>query len=74
MFAKIFGIDGGMRVYSVGFSFVGLASGFNTIVLSTCLDLLGYEGLIYLYGVFNLAALIYLIFRFKFKKVTCCDL
>lgn len=74
IFAKVFGVDGGMRVYSVGFCFCGLASLCNTVLLSATLDFLGYEGLCYLYGIFNLGSLLYLVSRYKFRKVTCCDL
>lgn len=74
IFAKIFGIDGGLRVYSVGFAFVGLASGLNLLLLKVSLDFLGYEGLYFLYSAFNLGSLLYLTLRYKFMKVTCCDL
>ena len=74
IFAKIFGVDGGLRVYSVGFCFVGLASLFNTLLLSFLLNVIGYEGLYFFYGALNLGSLLYLVFKFKFRKVTCCDL
>ena len=66
IFAKIYGVDGGMRVYSVGFCFVGFASLFNTILLPNTLDSLHYEGLCFVYGALNLGALTYLTFRYKF--------
>lgn len=50
-----------MRVFSVGFAFVGVASLINTAVLSTLEILIGYEGICYLYGIISIFALIILI-------------
>ena len=38
VFAKLFGVEGGLRVYSIGFSFVGVASLLNQLFLYLFLD------------------------------------
>ena len=72
--AKIYGVDGGMRVFSVGFCFAGMGSLINIAMISILLDSFSYEGLCIVYTVLNFIALIYLIVLYKFKKITCCDL
>ena len=72
--AKIYGVDGGMRVFSVGFCFAGMGSLINIATISILLDSFSYEGLCIVYTVLNFIALIYLIVLYKFKKITCCDL
>lgn len=57
-----------MRVFSVGFAFVGVASLINTAVLSTLEALIDYAGICYLYGIFSIFALIILIIS-DFEKV-----
>lgn len=69
IFAKLFGPEGGMRVYSVGFGFVGIASIINFGVVDFLLIKLGYEGLIFLYGSFSLVSLLYLLIFFKSETV-----
>ena len=59
--ALLFGPDGGMRVFSVGFAFVGVASLINTAVLSTLESIIGYAGICYLYGSISILALIILL-------------
>jgi hypothetical protein len=66
--AKLFGTDGGMRVFSVGFGFVGVASLINTGIISTVEDSIGFEGICYVYGSFSILALMLLI-KFKEEKV-----
>ena len=65
IYAKLFGAEGGMRVYSVGFGFVGIASLINFAVVDTLLEKIGYEGIIFLYGSFSLLSLLYLLIFFK---------
>lgn len=48
--AKIYGIEGGMRVFSVGFCFAGFGSLINTVLLSVLLTPLQYEGLTIVYN------------------------
>ena len=38
VYAKLFGVEGGLRVYSIGFSFVGIASLINSQLLHMFLD------------------------------------
>ena len=64
--AKIYGIDGGMRVFSVGFCFAGFGSLINTLLLSILLSPLQYEGLTIIYTVLNLISLLYLVFVYKY--------
>lgn len=66
--AKLFGTDGGMRVFSVGFGFVGVASLVNTGIISIVEESIGFEGICYLYGSFSIVALILLV-NFKEEKV-----
>jgi MFS family permease len=73
-FAKIYGPDGGMRTFSVGFSFATVASLMNTIVTGALLSIIGYEGILYFYCGLTLGSLIYLIFFYKYRKITSADL
>ena len=67
--AKIYGVDGGMRVYSIGFCFAGMGSLINALVIVLLLQYLSYEGLIYIYVTLNILALLYLRLCYKFKKI-----
>jgi hypothetical protein len=49
-----------MRVFSVGFAFVGVASLINTAVLGSLESIIGYAGICYLYGVLSILAFIIL--------------
>lgn len=72
--AKIYGIDGGMRVFSVGFCFAGFGSLINTLMLSILLEPFSYEGLTLVYSGFNLISLLYLVFLYKFRRIECGDI
>lgn len=65
--AKIYGVEGGMRVFSVGFCFAGMGSFINTLLLSLLLTNLWYEGLCIVYTTMNLIALFYLIFIYRYR-------
>jgi hypothetical protein len=41
-YAKLFGSDGGIRVFSVGFSFIGLAAILNILVMEIFLTTVGF--------------------------------
>ena len=74
VFAKLFGAKGGIRVFSVGFSFIAVASLLNIFILSKFLDgngwyELGFSGISYVYALFSSLALCFLIFKFKEEKV-----
>ena len=73
VFAKLFGVEGGLRVYSIGFSFVGLASLINHYLLHLFLEGtwgdLGYQGFILLYGALNLVSLGILVRWFREERV-----
>lgn len=65
--AKMFGADGGYRVFAVGFSFEGVACLFNIFFLDKFLDAsgwvnLGFGGIQYLYAGFSAVALLMLFF------------
>jgi hypothetical protein len=64
IYAKLFGADGGIRVYSVGFSFIGLASLINILIIEYLLEILGFEGICYIYSILSAIALLILIFIF----------
>ena len=75
VFAKLFGVEGGLRMYSVGFSFVGAASLINSQLINMFLDgtfgdVLSYDGFCYLYGLMSLISLVMLLGFFKEEKVT----
>lgn len=74
IFAKIYGPDGGMRVFSVGFSFATIASLMNTIVTEALLGPIGYDGILLAYTVFSAISLTYLIFFYKYRRITRADL
>ena len=42
IYAKLFGAEGGIRVYSIGFSFIGLASFVNIFLMQQLLEPLGF--------------------------------
>ena len=65
IYAKLFGPDGGIRVYSVGFSFIGLASLVNVAMMEYALDYTGFEGICYIYSALSLIALLILLLVFK---------
>ena len=74
VFAKLFGVDGGLRVYSVGFSFVGMGNLINSTLIQMFLngtwgDVISYHGFCYLYGGFSIASLCVLILFFKEERV-----
>mmetsp|Transcript_3310 Transcript_3310/g.5499 ORF Transcript_3310/g.5499 Transcript_3310/m.5499 type:complete len:188 (+) Transcript_3310:1133-1696(+) len=69
IYKKIFGLRGGIRVWSVGYAFSGLAS-LTIIVIDTfLLQPLGFGFLCFLYVGFNLVALFILFFLFEEKRV-----
>jgi hypothetical protein len=74
IFAKLFGAAGGIRVYSVGYAFQGIASFVNIFLLDMFLDdtgivALGYHGFTTIYAILNGVALFLLICVFKEEKV-----
>ena len=73
--AKMFGTEGGMRVFSVGFGFVGVASLVNILFLDLFLEpesqlYIGFNGLCYIYGSFSIISLLILLTVFKEEKVS----
>ena len=70
--AKLFGPSDGIRVFSVGFSFIALASLINLGLFQIFLDIIGFSGLCYLYALFGVLALIILC-RYKEEKVNLKD-
>jgi len=75
VFAKLFGVDGGTRMYTVGLSFVGIASLINYQLTDRLLDgtwgdVLSYDGFCALYGFMSLIALIMLLFFFKEERMS----
>lgn len=69
IFAKLFGAQGGIRVYSVGFSFIGAASIVNMFMIDYLLDIIGFEGFCYAYTGLSFVSLVILIGVFEEKKV-----
>lgn len=74
IFAKIYGADGGMRVFSVGFSFATICSLINSLVLPILLPAIRYEGIILVYTCLTFSSFIYLIFFYKYRRITAADL
>ena len=73
VFAKLFGPTEGIRVFSVGFTFMGLANLLNILVITEFFDHtgvleLGFSGICYIYAVLGLVSLLMLYF-FEEKKV-----
>lgn len=68
IFAKLFGAQGGIRVYSVGFSFIGVASIVNVFMMDYVLDIIGFGGFCYAYSALSFVALLILVFAFEEKK------
>ena len=68
IFAKLFGAQGGIRVYSVGFSFIGMASIVNVFMMDYVLDVIGFEGFCYAYSALSFMSLFILVFIFEEKK------
>ena len=62
-----------MRVYGVGYSFVGAASLINTIVLEIFADdgpvPIGFVGICYIYGALSVVSFLILVLMFKEEKV-----
>lgn len=76
--AKMFGTEGGMRVFSVGFGFVGVASLVNILFLELFLEpssnfYIGFDGMCYIYGSFSIVSLIILLTIFKEEKVNLLE-
>jgi hypothetical protein len=69
IYAKLYGPEGGIRVYSVGFSFIGIASFINIFMMEVMLSIIGFGGICYVYGIFSVMALIILIVVFREEKV-----
>ena len=69
VFAKLFGPEGGIRVFSVGFSFAGLASLIQIFLNKFLLEPLGFGGMCYLYTLFSTISLLILLCVFEEKKV-----
>ena len=65
IYAKLFGANGGIRVFSVGFCFIGIASLLNIFFVNMLLETIGFPGFCYLYASFNVVALPILMFVFK---------
>jgi hypothetical protein len=63
--AKLFGANGGIRLFSVGFGFIGLASVFNIMLVGTLFSSISFPGFCYIYGTFSLISLFILLFYFK---------
>ena len=58
--SKIFGPDGGLLAYSVGFSFAGAASLINMTLTPLLLEAIGIRGLCFLFGACSLYSLLML--------------
>ena len=74
VFAKLYGAQGGIRVFSVGFTFIAVASLLNIFILSKFLNSdgwyeLGFSGISYVYAGLSFVALLILALYFKEEKV-----
>ena len=67
--AKIFGANGGIRVFSVAYSFIGIASLCNVGIYDLFFDIIGFKGICYINATFSLISLLILIFVFKEERV-----
>lgn len=68
MYKKLFG-DEGVRVFGVGFSFIGIASLFQIALFWTIGHSVSQAGILYIFGAMCLAALLLLLFVFKEERV-----
>jgi MFS family permease len=69
VFAKLYGPQGGLRVYSVGFCFIACASLMNILLNTLLFKAIGYQGLSFINAALTLVALFLLLFIFKEEKV-----
>ena len=61
----MYGTLGGIKAYSVGFSFQGIAAMINFVLVRILMDKIGYEGLSYIYGGFHICSMIQLLTVYK---------
>ena len=62
--AKLFGANGGIRTWSVGFTFIGISSFFSIGINEILLEKVGLEGLCFIFATLSLISLLTLIFVF----------
>lgn len=67
--AKLFGANGGIRLFSVGFSFIGIASFTHIFFISVLLPVIGYSGICYIYACLSAVSLVILFIVFKEERV-----
>ena len=69
---KLFGAEGGIRVFSVAFSFCGIGSLIHILMESLFGETgnynIGYDGFSYIYSILSFLSLMILIFIFKEEK------
>ena len=68
---KLFGAEGGIRVFSVCYSFCGCASPINIVLIDLLFDEwldIGFEGFCHVYSMLSLLSLFILIFIFREEK------
>ena len=69
--AKLYGSHGGLTAYTVGYSFQGVASFINTLIIKLLFpNILDFKGVCMLYGIFTILALFLLLFVYKGSKMT----
>jgi hypothetical protein len=67
--AKLFGANGGIRTWSVGFTFVGIASIISIEINNILLDRVGLPGLCIIFATLSLISLTTLIFVFQERRI-----
>ncbi len=68
---KLFGAEGGIRVFSICYSFCGVASLINILLIDLLFDKwlkIGFEGFCHVYSMTSLISLFILVFIFKEQK------
>lgn len=68
IYKKLFG-DEGVRIFGWGFSFIGIASLLQIVMIEVLFDFIGFNGILFIHGLLSLIALMILIFYFEEKKV-----
>ena len=67
--AKLFGANGGIRTWSVGFTFIGISSIASIGINSILLEKIHLEGLCYIFASLSLISLLTLIFVFQERRI-----
>lgn len=66
--SKMYGTNGGLLAYSVGFTYLAIATLVNTFMLNVMFDRIGFMGIAWIYAILLVIAFLILIFVYKGSK------